>query len=81
MSDKYDSNAWMMGGSPRTTEATRVIRGGGGHTADVGALGVTLLLWASAYAGIRAGLHAYTPGHLALVRFLVARPPSRSMAA
>lgn len=36
------------------------------------ALGVTLLFWASAFAGIRAGLEAYAPGHLALFRFLVA---------
>ena len=32
------------------------------------ALVVTLLLWASAFAGIRAGLEAYTPGQLALLR-------------
>jgi len=36
------------------------------------ALGVTIFFWSSAYAGIRAGLSAYTPGHLALLRFLVA---------
>ncbi|MEW6274538.1 MAG: EamA family transporter [Bacillota bacterium] len=36
------------------------------------ALGVTVFFWASAFAGIRAGLTAYTPGHLALFRFLVA---------
>src|SRR5205085_11785746 len=36
------------------------------------ALGVALLLWASAFAGIRAGLRAYSPGHLAILRFLVA---------
>lgn len=36
------------------------------------ALGVTILIWASAFAGIRAGLEAYAPGHLALLRFLVA---------
>jgi drug/metabolite transporter (DMT)-like permease len=36
------------------------------------AMGVTLLLWASAFAGIRAGLRAYAPGHLVLLRFLVA---------
>jgi drug/metabolite transporter (DMT)-like permease len=36
------------------------------------AIGTTLVLWASAFAGIRAGLAAYTPGHLALLRFLVA---------
>lgn len=32
---------------------------------------VTLLLWASAFAGIKAGLSAYSPGQLALLRFLV----------
>ncbi|MBN1287165.1 MAG: DMT family transporter [Anaerolineae bacterium] len=36
------------------------------------ALGITLLFWASAFAGIRAALDAYGPGHLALFRFLVA---------
>lgn len=35
------------------------------------ALGLTILIWASAFAGIRAGLEAYSPGHLALLRFLV----------
>jgi drug/metabolite transporter (DMT)-like permease len=29
-------------------------------------------LWASAFAGIRAGLRAYSPAHLAILRFLVA---------
>jgi drug/metabolite transporter (DMT)-like permease len=36
------------------------------------ALAAALVLWASAFAGIRAGLAAYTPGQLALLRFLVA---------
>jgi drug/metabolite transporter (DMT)-like permease len=36
------------------------------------AAGVTLLFWASAFAAIRAGLTAYAPGELALLRFLVA---------
>jgi len=36
------------------------------------AIGVTLFFWASGFAGIRAGLSAYAPGHLALFRFLVA---------
>lgn len=36
------------------------------------AIGVTLLPWASAFAAIRAGLTAYAPGTLALLRFLVA---------
>ncbi|NLB97223.1 MAG: DMT family transporter [Armatimonadetes bacterium] len=35
-------------------------------------LGVTLLSWSSAFAGIGAGLRAYSPGHLVLFRFLVA---------
>lgn len=34
------------------------------------ALGVTVMIWASAFAAIRAGLEGYTPGHLALLRFL-----------
>ncbi len=36
------------------------------------ALAVTVVIWASAFAGIRAGLEGYSPGHLALLRFLVA---------
>jgi drug/metabolite transporter (DMT)-like permease len=36
------------------------------------ALGASLLLWSSAFAGIRAGLRAYSPGQLAVLRFLVA---------
>lgn len=44
------------------------------RTPDTGvllALGVTVLIWASAFAAIRAGLEGYAPGHLALLRFLV----------
>jgi drug/metabolite transporter (DMT)-like permease len=36
------------------------------------ALATTLVLWSSAFAGIRAGLAAYEPGQLALLRFLTA---------
>lgn len=36
------------------------------------ALVITLLPWASAFAGIRAGLESYSPGALVLLRFLVA---------
>ncbi|GAB4253867.1 MAG: DMT family transporter [Thermoleophilia bacterium] len=36
------------------------------------ALGTTLVFWASAFAGIRAGLEEYPPGELALLRFLTA---------
>ncbi len=36
------------------------------------ALAASLFLWASAYAGIRVGLKAYSPAHLALLRFLTA---------
>lgn len=36
------------------------------------AIGITVLFWASAFAGIRAALSAYSPGHLALLRLLVA---------
>jgi drug/metabolite transporter (DMT)-like permease len=36
------------------------------------ALAFTLVVWASAFAGIRAGLRAYSPAHLALLRFLIA---------
>jgi drug/metabolite transporter (DMT)-like permease len=36
------------------------------------ALATTLLLWATAFVAIRAGLEAYAPAHLVLLRFLVA---------
>lgn len=36
------------------------------------AIAVTVLCWASAFPGIRAGLESYTPEHLALFRFIVA---------
>lgn len=36
------------------------------------AIATTLLLWASAYAGIRAGLRGYSPAALATLRFLTA---------
>jgi drug/metabolite transporter (DMT)-like permease len=36
------------------------------------ALGIVILLWASAFAGIRIALDAYTPTHLATVRYMVA---------
>jgi hypothetical protein len=44
------------------------------------ALGVTIVIWASAFAAIRAGLEGYSPGHLALLRFRSLRPcsPRRS---
>jgi drug/metabolite transporter (DMT)-like permease len=35
------------------------------------ALTVVLLFWASSFAGIRAGLKAYGPGHLVLLRFII----------
>jgi drug/metabolite transporter (DMT)-like permease len=38
----------------------------------IGALGVMVLLWASAYAGIRVGLEDYGPGQVALFRLGVA---------
>jgi drug/metabolite transporter (DMT)-like permease len=36
------------------------------------ALAFTLVVWASAFAGIRAGLRSYSPGQLAVLRFLIA---------
>ena len=36
------------------------------------ALGLTILLWASAFAGIRVALQHYSPSHLAVSRFLIA---------
>lgn len=39
---------------------------------SVVAMAAALLFWASAYAGIRAGLKAYSPAHLAILRFATA---------
>lgn len=39
---------------------------------SLGAIVVTIVFWASAFAGIRAGLSAFEPGPLALYRFLTA---------
>ena len=36
------------------------------------ALAVVILFWSSAFAGIGAGLRAYSPGHVVVLRFLVA---------
>ena len=36
------------------------------------AVAVTLIFWASAFAGIKVGLREYSPGHLVLLRFLTA---------
>lgn len=36
------------------------------------AAAITVVFWGSAFAGIRAGLHSYSPTHLALLRFLSA---------
>ena len=38
----------------------------------IAAVGVTLIVWASAFAGIRIGLRGFGPGQLALLRFAVA---------
>ncbi|WP_034386271.1 DMT family transporter [Deinococcus sp. YIM 77859] len=39
---------------------------------SLGAILITIVFWASAFAGIREGLKAFSPGHLTLYRFLVA---------
>ncbi|WP_425146103.1 DMT family transporter [Deinococcus sp.] len=39
---------------------------------SLGAILITIVFWASAFAGIREGLKAFSPVHLALYRFLVA---------
>jgi drug/metabolite transporter (DMT)-like permease len=48
------------------------VKGSGFDARVVAALVVTTVFWASAFAGIRAGLEAYGPGQVALFRFLVA---------
>jgi drug/metabolite transporter (DMT)-like permease len=41
-------------------------------TRTISALAFALVVWASAFAGIRAGLRAYSPANVAVLRFLVA---------
>lgn len=36
------------------------------------AVAITLIFWSSAFAGIKQGLTSYSPGHVVLIRFLVA---------
>ena len=36
------------------------------------AMGITIVFWSSAFPGIRAALEDYSPGHLVLLRFLIA---------
>ena len=38
----------------------------------ISALAISILLWASSFAAVRASLQAFSPGHIALLRFLVA---------
>jgi drug/metabolite transporter (DMT)-like permease len=42
------------------------------NTPVIGAALVTVFFWGSAFAAIRAGLHSYSPAHLAVLRFLSA---------
>jgi drug/metabolite transporter (DMT)-like permease len=44
----------------------------GADPATLGAAGITIALWASAFPAIRAGLDDFSPGGLALIRFVVA---------
>jgi drug/metabolite transporter (DMT)-like permease len=48
------------------------VKGSGFDPRVLTALVITTVFWASAFAGIRAGLDAYGPGQVALFRFLVA---------
>jgi drug/metabolite transporter (DMT)-like permease len=48
------------------------VKGSGVDPRVLAALVITTVFWASAFAGIRAGLDAYGPGQVALFRFLVA---------
>jgi drug/metabolite transporter (DMT)-like permease len=63
------SRVWNWTGLPVTFKE---LRAGSVLPADlrtIAVIGVTIVLWASAFAGIRVGLHAYSPAHLALLRF------------
>lgn len=48
------------------------MKGGAESTKTWLALGATLVFWASAFAGIRAGLEEYGPGHVVLLRLISA---------
>ena len=41
-------------------------------TRTIIALGIAILLWSSSFAAVRASLQDFTPGHIALFRFLIA---------
>ncbi|HEX4203733.1 MAG TPA: EamA family transporter [Ktedonobacteraceae bacterium] len=56
----------------RQATSSRTRMGGGVNTRALVAMVVTLLFWASAFAGIRVGLAGYPPGALVLLRFLIA---------
>ncbi len=56
----------------KTITVRKQPRSGQGNKAVWVPLAIALVVWASAFSGIRAGLDAYTPAHLALLRFLVA---------
>lgn len=57
--------------TPINVDASPVPRAGAALTTAL-ALGVTIVLWASAFVAIRAALPGYSPAHLAVLRFLVA---------
>lgn len=42
------------------------------NLAALAAVGLTIVLWASAFPGIRAGLRGYSPAHVGLLRYVVA---------
>ena len=67
---RADSILLSTDNAPLTTRPTRSTSRVDAKT--IAALVTTLLLWSSGFSGIRAGLTAYAPGHLALFRFLVA---------
>jgi drug/metabolite transporter (DMT)-like permease len=49
-----------------------VKRGTTSRTTAIGAIGLTVLLWASAFPGIRAGLEGFSPAALAALRYAIA---------
>lgn len=54
------------------TASAPVVRSGGSRTTLVAAIAVTLVVWASGFAGIRHAGQAFPPASLALVRFSIA---------
>ena len=75
---------WNVDRSVHRRDGRARPRRAGSRFADLGvlvALATSVILWASAFPGIRAALVGYSPAHLAVLRFLVASAALMSVAA